>query len=148
MSVILGIIIFVVGAVIGALAVKFLSASSIEQKELKEKVDRSEAALDEYKKEVAVHLDDSAKLLAQMNETCKAAMQQMEKSTKLLQQATPDDVSGMPFFSKETQEQLAKTVSLRKKESTIDDNVSEPPLDYSEKSSGLFVEKKQTVTNT
>lgn len=148
MSVILGIVIFVVGIVIGALAVKFLATSSIEQKELKEKIEKSEAALNEYKKEVAEHLDNSAKLLSQMNSTCQAAMQQMEKSTKLLQQATPEDVTGMPFFSKETQEQLAKTASLRKREKTADDNIEQAPLDYSNESSGLFVDKKQTVTNT
>lgn len=148
MSIILSVIVFVIGAIVGALAVRFLATSSIEQKELREKVEKSEFALHEYKGEVAEHLDNSAKLLSQMNETCQAAMQQMEKSTKLLQQATPKDVTAMPFFSKETQEQLAETVNLRRREKSADDNISEPPLDYSAESSGLFVDKKQTVTNT
>jgi hypothetical protein len=76
-------------------------------------------------------------------------MLQMEKSTQLLKQATPLDVDGMPFFSKETQEQLAQTVSLRhnRAERKSEETSTEPPLDYSGQASGLFVDKKQSVTN-
>ena len=70
--------------------------------------------------------------------------------TQLLQQATPENIENMPFFSKETQEQLAQTVNLRHKKNLRqnDETVSEPPLDYSGAPSGLFDDKKHSVTNS
>lgn len=149
MTVVLAITIFVVGAIAGAFAFKMFASSAIENQQLSEKFEQSEAALAQYKQDVAEHLDTSASLLKQMNETCQAAMKQMDESTKLLQQATPSDLSSMPFFSKETQEQLAKTVNLRhNKEEVERAELSEPPLDYSSEASGLFKDKTQPVTNS
>jgi len=149
MDVVLAIILLVIGVVIGFVASRFFSASVQDNQKLAEQVSGSENALAQYKLDVAEHLDDSTKLLEKMNSTCQTAMKQMEKSTQLLQQATPAKVEGMPFFSKETQEQLAQTVSLRhnKKERKEDLAITEPPLDYSGEASGLFDDKKQTVTN-
>lgn len=149
MSVVIGIIVFIIGGIAGFLGNHFLSKSSKEQRQLAEKASESEATLAKYKLDVAEHLDNSAQLLEQMNYTCQSAMKQMEESTKLLQQATPVETTSMPFFSKETQEQLAQTVALRhnKDERNSDSKVTEPPLDYSGQASGLFEDKKQTVTN-
>lgn len=150
MSIVFGVILFFIGTIIGALTFKMFSKSSTEHKQLAEKAEKNEVALAQYKLDVAEHLDNSMALLNQMNTTCSAAMQQMEESTKLLQQATPVDISSMPFFSKETQEQLAQTVNLRhqKSERTSDTTISEPPLDYSGEASGLFDDKKHPVTNS
>ncbi len=149
MDVVLAIILLLVGAAIGFIASRFLSASAQDNQKLSEQISTSESALAQYKLDVAEHLDDSTKLLEQMNSTCQTAMKQMEKSTQLLQQATPAEVEGMPFFSKETQEQLAQTVSLRHNndERKSDIEITEAPLDYSGEASGLFVDKKQSVTN-
>jgi len=150
MNIVIGIIIFAVGALVGFIANKMLSASTQEAKQLAEKANQSEASLAQYKLDVAEHLDHSTQLLEQMNETCQKAMKQMEQSTQLLQQATPVEGEAMPFFSKETQEQLAQTVALRhqKEERKRDVTITEPPLDYSGEASGLFDDKKQPVTNT
>ncbi len=149
MNIVIGIIIFVVGSLAGFIANKVLSSSSQENKKLAEKANQSEASLAQYKLDVAEHLDNSRQLLEQMNVTCQKAMNQMEQSTKLLQQATPTEKDIMPFFSKETQEQLAQTVALRhKKEARKNDNLAtEAPLDYSGKASGLFADTTQVVTN-
>jgi len=155
MSIVIGVIIFAVGALVGFFANKMLSASSQESKKLAEKASQSEASLAQYKVDVAEHLDHSTQLLKQMNDTCQKAMKQMEESTSLLQQATPSHNEGMPFFSKETQEQLAQTVALRhdqearktKEARKIESQFTEPPLDYSGQASGLFADSKQTVTN-
>ncbi len=150
MNIVIGIIIFAVGALVGFIANKMLSANSQENKQLAEKASQSEASLAQYKLDVAEHLDNSAQLLQQMNATCQKAMQQMEQSTKLLQQATPAEGEIMPFFSKETQEQLAQTVALRHHKTARSEKVeiTEAPLDYSGEASGLFTDKKQSVTNT
>ena len=149
MSAVMSIVLLLVGGAIGFAAGRFLSSSAKEAKELAEKANESESALAQYKQDVAEHLDNSAKLLAQMNDTCQNAMAQMEASTKLLQQATPSEKSAMPFFSQETQEQLAQTVNLRheKKEQIEQTEMTEAPLDYSGNPSGLFDDKKQSVTN-
>ncbi|GAA5138292.1 ZapG family protein [Thalassotalea piscium] len=149
MEVLTIIVLLLVGGVLGFIASKFISPSSIQAKKLATQVSESETALAQYKLDVAEHLDQSASLLAQMNDTCQKAMLQMEQSTKLLQQVTPNDLDAMPFFSKETQEQLAQTVSLRheKKEKAERKDSVEPPLDYSGEATGLFADKKQTVTN-
>lgn len=148
MDVVLTIIIFLVGALVGAFAFKTFSSSSKEQLKLTEKVTESEAALAKYKDDVAEHLDNSTKLLSQMNEACQAAMKQMEQSTKLLHEATPENAAAMPFFSQETEEQLANTAELRhNRERKSEAAHTEQPLDYSGNPSGLFIDKKQSVTN-
>lgn len=148
MDLVLGLAVFGLGAAVGFFANHFLSAANQEKQKLAKQASDSEATLAKYKLDVAEHLDSSTQLLEQMNSTCQKAMKQMEQSTQLLQQATPTDDS-MPFFSKETQEQLAETVNLRedKRIKASQDDVSEPPLDYSGNPSGLFDDKKQTVTN-
>jgi len=148
MSVVIGIIVFIAGSLAGFFANRYLSASNQEQQKFAEKASESEATLVQYKLDVAEHLDSSTKLLEQMNATCKTAMNQMEQSTKLLQQATPASDS-MPFFSKETQDQLAETVNLRhdKRKVKSADAITEAPLDYSGNPSGLFDDTKQSVTN-
>jgi hypothetical protein len=143
------IIVFIFGAIVGFFAQRFISQSSSQAK-LQEQLDAQEQSLSSYKKEVAAHLQKSADLLMQMNSTCQQAMDQMKQSTELLQQATPDVVN-MPFFSEETQQQLAATAALRHQKRKQSDNTldtsAEPPLDYSGNPSGLFVDQKQTVTN-
>jgi len=150
MSAVIIVTLLAVGGLIGFFAGRYFSSSAQENQKLNAKVSDSEAALAQYKLDVAEHLDSSKQLLEQMNETCQVAMKQMQQSTQLLQQATPDESDVMPFFSKETQEQLAQTVALRhKKEERKDDiEITEPPLDYSGESTGLFADKKQSVTNS
>ncbi len=150
MVIVYGILIFLLGALIGAAGYKALSISATEQKQLNEKVKENEEALSQYKLDVAKHLDDSAKLLEQMNTTCQAAMKQMEESTKLLNKATEDDKPDMPFFDQETQEHLAKSITLQDSNKNKIQEVTntEPPLDYSNKASGLFDDSKQSVTKS
>jgi len=151
MTILLALVLFAAGTVVGFLANKFMSASAQEAKELADQATKTESELAQYKQDVAEHLDSSTQLLEQMNQACQKAMTQMEESTKLLQRATPseDEIEAMPFFSKETQEQLAQTVSLRhKKEERAEPvDATAAPLDYSEGSSGLFNDSKQPVTN-
>ncbi|WP_076417259.1 DUF1043 family protein [Colwellia sp. UCD-KL20] len=149
MTVIIGLAIFIGGALLGFILNKTMSSTSQENKELNNKVNQSEQALEQYKANVAEHLESSAKLLEQMHSTCKDAMTQMAQSTKLLQEATPEESSAVPFFSQETQEQLAQTVQLRHKEPDRKNDVAitEAPLDYSGNPSGLFKDQTQSVTN-
>lgn len=150
MNVVLGLGLFIVGAIVGFFANRTLFSSAQETQKLAAKASQSESELARYKLDVADHLENSAKLLEQMNSTCQTAMTQMAQSTQLLQQATPENIESMPFFSKETQEQLAQTVNLRhdKNIRKNDETASEPPLDYSGAPSGLFDDKKHNVTNT
>jgi len=149
MTVVMTIVLLLVGGTVGFFAGRFLSTSAKENKQLAEQVNKSEAALSQYQSDVAQHLDNSAKLLEQMNATCQSAMKQMEESTALLQRVTPSEQDSMPFFSQETQEQLAQTVKLRHaKKKVAREEMTEPPLDYSNNPSGLFDDKKQSVTNT
>ena len=149
MNLITGLILFIVGALAGFFIGKTFSKSNQEYKKLAQQANQNEEALTQYKNDVAEHLDNSSKLLEQMHGTCQTAMKQMAESTKLLQQATPVETEAMPFFSKETQEQLAQTVNLRhqKREEKAEEAITEAPLDYSGNPSGLFDDKKQSVTN-
>jgi uncharacterized protein len=148
MNVVIALVIFIAGSIAGFFATRLLSNTSQEQRKLVDQVQKSEVALDQYKHDVAEHLANSAKLLDQMNSTCQTAMNQMKESTELLQQATTAEVDGMPFFSAETQQQLAQTAALRhqKRTTETDENITEPPLDYSDNPSGLFADQKQKVT--
>ncbi len=148
MNVVIALIIFVIGTIAGFFATRLLSSTSQEQRKLVDQAQKSEAALDQYKLDVAEHLANSANLLEQMNNTCQTAMKQMQESTELLQQATTAEVEGMPFFSAETQQQLAQTAALRHQKKSTDTNegITEAPLDYSDNPSGLFADQKQKVT--
>ncbi len=149
MTVVTTLIVFVTGTIIGFFANYFLSSSNQKQRKLAEQVNKSETALSQYKLDVADHLESSAKLLENMNNTCQTAMKQMEESTHFLQKATLSDADGMPFFSQETQEQLAKTAGLRHPKRTEKNLASstEAPLDYSGEASGLFIDQKQPDTS-
>jgi uncharacterized membrane-anchored protein YhcB (DUF1043 family) len=144
MTVVTALVVFIIGAIVGFLANHFLSSSNQEQRRLAEQANKSEAALSQYKLDVADHLDSSATLLDQMNSTCQIAMKQMQESTQLLKRASTSDTEDMPFFSQETQDQLAQTAGLRhpKKVDEQVDTVTEAPLDYSGEASGLFADKK------
>lgn len=148
MNVVIALVIFIIGGIGGFFANRLLSSTSQEQRKLAEQVNKSEAALDQYKLDVAEHLSSSAQLLEQMNNTCQTAMKQMQESTQLLQKATTVEVDSMPFFSAETQQQLAQTATLRhqKRSSAVTEVITEAPLDYSDNPSGLFDEQKQKVT--
>ncbi|WP_114326772.1 YhcB family protein [Candidatus Colwellia aromaticivorans] len=150
MTVVTALVVFIIGAIGGFIANHFLSSSNQEQRKLAEQANKSEAALSQYKLDVSDHLESSAKLLEQMNSTCQTAMKQMQESTQLLKRATTNDTDAMPFFSQETQEQLAQTAGLRhpKKVNKKIDAVTEAPLDYSSKASGLFVDEKHQQTSS
>lgn len=150
MTVVTALIIFIVGSIVGFFVSHFLSSSNQEQRKLAEQVTKSEAALAQYKLDVADHLESSASLLGQMNSTCQTAMKQMEESTQLLQRATTNDAEGIPFFSQETQKQLAQTAGLRhpKRASQTTEASTEAPLDYSGQASGLFIDEKQQATHS
>jgi uncharacterized membrane-anchored protein YhcB (DUF1043 family) len=144
MTVVTALIVFAIGAIVGFIANHFLSSSNQEQRKLAEQVNKSEAALSQYKLDVADHLESSAKLLDKMNNTCQTAMIQMKESTQLLQRATTSETEGMPFFSQETQEQLAQTAGLRhaKRDNKSAEPSTEAPLDYSGEASGLFIDQE------
>jgi len=144
-----GFITFIVGAIFGYFANHFFASSSNKDKELLAQIDKGEQALSQYKQDVAKHLDQSANLLEQMNSTCQTAMQQMEQSTQLLKKASVIEPANMPFFSAETQQQLTETAAKRhpKREQEEPAKISQPPLDYSDQPSGLFVDQTQSVTN-
>ena len=149
MNVVIALIIFILGGIGGFFATRLLSSTSQDQRKLAEQVSKSEAALDQYKLDVAEHLSSSASLLEQMNNTCQTAMKQMQESTQLLQKATIEEVESMPFFSAETHHQLEQTAILRAKDrATKKTETTQAPLDYSNNPSGLFADQKQTVTST
>ena len=150
MNVVIALVIFIIGGIAGFFATRLLSNTSQQQRKLSEQVSKSDAALAQYKLDVADHLSSSASLLNQMNNTCQTAMKQMQESTELLQKATSVEVEGMPFFAAETEEQLAQTASLRRTKKTpeVTELLTEAPLDYSGNPSGLFVDQKQTVTTS
>ncbi|MBL4910260.1 MAG: YhcB family protein [Alteromonadaceae bacterium] len=151
----IGFITFIIGAIMGYVGRRFLTSSTNKEQDLETKINQSEQALSQYKQDVAEHLEQSADLLTQMNKTCQKAMQQMEESTQLLKKATPIEPTAMPFFSAETHQQLAETATKRHPKRQEDEtaNISpaalvQPPLDYSDGPSGLFIDQKQSVTNS
>jgi len=152
MDVVIALVIFIIGGVGGFFATRLISNTSQEQRKLADQVNKSKTALDQYKLDVAEHLSSSAKLLDKMNNTCQTAMKQMHESTQLLQKATTAEVEveGIPFFSAETQQQLAQTAALRHQKRSAEkiEARTEAPLDYSGNPSGLFDDQKQEVTTT
>jgi len=149
MDIIIALVLLIIGTIIGFFSSRIFSSTSKEQRKLAQQVSTSEITLNQYKLDVAEHLTSSAQLLEQMNSTCQTAMKQMKESTKLLQEATAVEADSMPFFSAETQAGLAETAKLRHahRKNTTSEEMTQPPRDYSGQASGLFADKKQTVTS-
>ncbi len=138
-----------IGAIGGFFISKRLSASEQDVQRLEQEAQRTKSSLEEYRQEVAEHLNSSAKLLEQMNATCKSAMEQMEKSTLLLNKASEESVPSAPFFSEEATKHMRDPQRPRKKlKSTKAKDLTEPPLDYANQPSGIFNDSKQIVTNS
>lgn len=148
MDILIALIVFIVGAGAGFFATQYFSTNSSQQQKMAKEAKIKEDAFSQYKQDVAEHLENSAQLLEQMNNTCTTAMAQMERSTQLLQQATPSDSEHLPYFSKETHEQLAETFDLRHQEKAKEAVRTSAPRDYSGDASGLLSQEKQTVTNS
>lgn len=140
---------FVVGLGLGYVACLKLSSSKQEADSIKQEFEEKKASLESYKLEVSRHLESSVDLLNKMTQSCESAMRQMEESTSLLKEVTPE-ANTIPLFSEETQSQLYATEAERKRQGTIDvvKDSAEPPRDYSAEQSGIFIDKKQTVTNS
>jgi hypothetical protein len=151
-AVVIGVITFLIGIVVGAIGFRLITNTPSHQA-IKQQLTEKEKALQNYQQEVAQHLESSAALLEQMHATCQTAMAQMAKSTQLLKQATPKEQDVvMPFFSEETQQQLIKAAEYRakkaKKQPKINEITEQPPVDYPSQPSGLFADKTQNVTNS
>lgn len=139
----------VIGAIVGFLISKKLTASEQDYKSLELEANETKSSLEQYQNDVAAHLESSAQLLQQMNSTCKIAMEQMEQSTSLLNKASQEPAVTMPFFSKEAEEHLrANPDGAKLSRSAKNKTFTEPPLDYSSAPSGLFSDNKQIVTNS
>ena len=138
----------VIGAIGGGYFGKKLSADEQDFQRLEQKATESQNTLEQYQKEVAAHLESSATLLAQMNDTCTNAMQQLDKSTQLLNKAK-FEANEQPFFSAETEAQIRANPQKTKASKSVKDTaLTEPPRDYSGDPSGLFSDEKQVVTNS
>jgi len=148
MNVVIALVIFIIGGISGFFANRLLSSTSQEQRKLADQVNKSEAALDQYKLDVAEHLDSQPSYSTKWMTRVKQLWKQMQESTQLLQKATTVETDGMPFFSAETQQQLAQTATLRhqKRDNDTAEAITEAPLDYSGNPSGLFADQKQKVT--
>lgn len=136
-----------IGAVGGFFIAKQLSASEQDVQRLELEAEKNQSTLEEYRKEVAAHLTSSSALLTQMNDACKSAMEQMEKSTLLLSKVSEEPVKN-PFFSEEAEQHMRENPTVSKAtRARKHEELTHAPLDYANQPSGLFNDSKQIVTN-
>ncbi|MDC9594534.1 Z-ring associated protein ZapG [Xenorhabdus sp. IM139775] len=116
----------IIGFIVGALAVRFGSSKLRQQNALQAELEKNQAELEEYRKELVSHFARSAELLDNMARDYRQLYQHMAKSSNELMPDMP--VQNNPF-------------DYRLGESDAETNkvaANMPPRDYSEGASGLF----------
>ncbi|MFY8273715.1 ZapG family protein [Pseudoalteromonas sp. SSDWG2] len=115
-----------------------------KQEELEEQAQTAQRELEQYRQDVADHLDNTNKLISKLKDNYEQLANHVQQSDHLLLAKKNIDMS-QPFFSKETTEQLHASLSQRPERHGINTVHDSQPADYAAGESGLFSgQKKET----
>ena len=117
----------------------FVTKKQFKQDELEQQVEQAKNTLEQYRQDVADHLSNTSKLVNKMKDNYDQLLNHVDETNKLLltdKKQHPTE----PFFSKETTEQLQR--SLKERESDRSSAFAQP-ADYVSGKSGLFAGKNK-----
>ncbi|CCQ10372.1 FIG00949461: hypothetical protein [Pseudoalteromonas luteoviolacea B = ATCC 29581] len=115
----------------------YVTKKKFKQDELEQQANDAKMALDQFRQDVADHLDNTRKLVTRMQDNYTQLLNQVEQTNQLLVvDSTP--TSAEPFFSKETTEQLQASLKNRQEKRSDRSNATSQPTDFVEGTSGIF----------
>lgn len=129
----------VVGFILGALAVRFGNPKVREQNKIAFELKKSQAELEDYRKELTSHFAHSAELLDKMAKDYRQLYEHMASSSSAL---LPDLPGAHNPFSYKLADKLAES------EADNDQIPVEIPRDYSVKPSGLLKSDSSVTTKS
>ena len=113
-----------------------------ENDELEKEVEKAKNELEQYKQDVADHLASTDKLVGKMKDNYEQLATHVQQTNKLL--LVDNTKETMPFFSKETTEQLQASLDQLTEPKTHTPVTDSQPMDYAQNNSGLFSGEKET----
>lgn len=111
-----------------------------ENDELEKEVEKAKDELEQYKQDVADHLANTDKLVGKMKDNYEQLATHVQQTNKLL--LVDNTKETMPFFSKETTEQLQASLDQLAEPKTQTTVTDAQPMDYAQNNSGLFSGEK------
>lgn len=115
-----------------------------KQEELEQQAEKAQNELEQYRQDVADHLDSTNKLINKLKDNYEQLAHHVQQSDHLLLSKKDLDDS-QPFFSKETTEQLQASLSQRPERHSSNMVHDSQPADYAAGESGLFRGEKTDV---
>ena len=113
-----------------------------KQEELEEQANKAQGELEQYRQDVADHLDSTNKLIAKLRDNYEQLASHVQQSNNLLSAKKDVDIS-QPFFSKETTEQLHASLNERPERHPTRTMHDSQPADYAVGESGVFSGQKK-----
>ncbi|MEO2267853.1 YhcB family protein [Pseudoalteromonas pernae] len=113
-----------------------------KQEELEEQAHKAQSELEQYRQDVADHLDNTNKLINKLKDNYEQLANHVAQSNSLLTLKKEVDMS-QPFFSKETTEQLHASLNQRPERHATHTLHDSQPADYAAGESGLFSGQKK-----
>jgi len=112
-----------------------------ENDELEKEVEKAKNELEQYKQDVADHLANTDKLVGRMKDNYEQLATHVQQTNKLL--LVDNTKETMPFFSKETTEQLQASLDQLAEPKAHNSITDAQPMDYAQEHSGIFSGKKE-----
>ncbi|BDF96405.1 MULTISPECIES: YhcB family protein [Pseudoalteromonas] len=112
----------------------FVTKKQFKQDELEQQAEQAKNALEQYRQDVADHLASTSKLVSKMKDNYDQLLNHVDETNKLLL-TDKKQHPAEPFFSKETTEQLQRSLKERQSDRS---SAHAQPSDYVAGTSGLF----------
>lgn len=114
-----------------------ITKKKFKQDELEQQATAAKMELEQFRQDVADHLDNTRKLVSRMQDNYTQLLNQVEETNLLLLSEKPV-IDTEPFFSKETTEQLQASLKSRKERKSDRSSATSQPSDFAEGSTGIF----------
>ena len=123
-----------------------LTKRQYEHDELEKEVEKAQLNLEQYKQDVADHLSNTNKLVTKMRDNYEQLVNHVQETNRIL--LTEQNKETIPFFSKETTEQLHASLDKLEKPKSKQESLESQPADYAEGKSGLFADNRSNKKQT
>ena len=137
--VILGyLIVGLVALAAGFIAGKLYTEKALNAKDLEKQVEESQQQMEKYREDVASNIAVTQKLMSEMKANYDNIVEQMNHTTKLLEQPRVIDSNLQYFGNDATAQFLVDNPTPKDSKRHKDESIQAQPSDYTDGSSGLF----------
>lgn len=131
------VVVALVCLVAGFVGGKIYTEKSLNHADLQKQIEDSHQQMDKYREDVTANLAVTQKLMSDMKSNYDNIVDQMSKTTKLLEQPRVTEPQ-IPYFGLDATEQLRATSNDRVDKKRKQESIQSQPSDWADGSSGLF----------